>query len=139
MDNRGAYSDLSILYQCALFCVIFRVASFFLLQHTKTGKIYTKLPQKATKYTKWLYNRPNGNKIYKHLPKFTQICIFCFKIYHLATVIILINCILAPVRHSTYVCIPTWEKVWMHTKFYWYYIVLICMYQWNGNTCLYFL
>jgi hypothetical protein len=40
--------------------------------------------------TKWHENRPNGNKIYQHLPlqdppKFTQIWIFGLKIYHLAT------------------------------------------------------
>jgi hypothetical protein len=86
-----------------------RVARFFLAQHTKTGKIhqktinYTKWPQKyhiATKIpnghknTKWPSGKPNGHKIYQHLPfedriKFTQVGIFGLKIYHLATLYLL--------------------------------------------------
>jgi hypothetical protein len=62
------------------------VARFFLVQHTKTGKMY----QIAIKYTKWRENWPNGYTIYHHLPlqdppKFTQVGIFGLKIYHLAT------------------------------------------------------
>jgi hypothetical protein len=36
-----------------------RVARFFLVQHTKTGKN----TPKREKYTKWPQNRPNGCKI----------------------------------------------------------------------------
>jgi hypothetical protein len=39
-----------------------RVARFFLVLHTKTGKIYTALPQ----------NIPNGRKIYKNGCKIDQ-------------------------------------------------------------------
>jgi hypothetical protein len=51
-----------------------------LAQHTKPGQIY----QNGSK------KRPNGHKIYQHLPlqdtpKFTHIGIFGLKIYHLAT------------------------------------------------------
>jgi hypothetical protein len=70
-----------------------KVARFFLVQHTKTGKIVPndhKLYEMVTKQTKWRYDRPNGHKIYQHfslqdLPKFAQIGIFGLKIYHLAT------------------------------------------------------
>jgi hypothetical protein len=53
----------------------------------KREKIYTKGPQKCTK---WPQNRPNGHKIYQHCPlpdprKFTQNGIFGMKKYHLAT------------------------------------------------------
>jgi hypothetical protein len=46
--------------------------------------------QIAIEYTKWPENWPNGHTIYQHLPlqdrpKFTQIGIFGWKIYHLAT------------------------------------------------------
>jgi hypothetical protein len=63
-----------------------RVARFFLVQHTKTGKIC----QITIKYTKRPLHIPNGHKIYQHLPlkdpsKFIKICIFGLKIYHLAT------------------------------------------------------
>jgi hypothetical protein len=49
-----------------------------------------KIHQSTIKYTKWPKNRPNGHKIYQHLPmqdtpKFTQNVIFGLKIYHLAT------------------------------------------------------
>jgi hypothetical protein len=65
-----------------------RVARFFLVQHTKTGKNIPnnhKIYQLATKYTKWQYNRPNGHKMNQHLalrdpPKFAQIWIFGLKI-----------------------------------------------------------
>jgi hypothetical protein len=46
----------------------------------------------ATKYTKWPQSRPNGRKIFQHLPlqdppKFTQIGIFGLKTNHLATLL----------------------------------------------------
>jgi hypothetical protein len=61
-----------------------RVARFFFVQHTKTGKNIPnnhKIYQIATKYTKLPQNRPKGYKIYQQLPlqdppKFTQIGIF---------------------------------------------------------------
>jgi hypothetical protein len=56
-------------------------------------EIYTKKPHNVPsdqKYTKWQQNRPNGFRIYQHLPlqdtpKFTQNVIFGLKICHLAT------------------------------------------------------
>jgi hypothetical protein len=69
-----------------------RVARFFLVQHTKMGKI----DQIATKYTKRPENIRNGHKVFRYLPrkislqdipKFTQIWIFGLKIYHLATLL----------------------------------------------------
>jgi hypothetical protein len=48
------------------------VARFFLVHHTKTGKIYQndhKINQMALKYTKWQKSRPNGTKIYKMAEK----------------------------------------------------------------------
>jgi hypothetical protein len=52
------------------------------------GKIY----QITTNYTKWPKNRPNGHKIYQHVPKqdppkFTQIGIFVLKTNHLANLV----------------------------------------------------
>jgi hypothetical protein len=46
--------------------------------------------QRVTKCTKWPQSKPNGHKIYQHLPwqdtpKLTQIGIFGLKINHLAT------------------------------------------------------
>jgi hypothetical protein len=78
-----------------------RVARVFLVQHTKAGKIYTKLQQK---YTKCPYNRLNGHKIYQHLPlqdhpKFTQVGIFGLKIYHLVT--LELGAIFAPVSKAS--------------------------------------
>jgi hypothetical protein len=66
-----------------------RVATFFLLKLTKTGKIY----QITIKYTKNGKRLPDGHqldKIYQHLPsqdppKFTQFGIFGLKTNHLAT------------------------------------------------------
>jgi hypothetical protein len=70
-----------------------RDARFFLLQLTKTGKIY----QITFKYTKKPKNMPGGHKIDQTAikctnilhrnkpPKFTQICIFGLKTNHLAT------------------------------------------------------
>jgi general stress protein 26 len=63
-----------------------RVARFFLVQHTKTGKIY----HITIKHTEWTQNLPNGHKIYQHLSlqdptKFTQIGIFGLKICRLET------------------------------------------------------
>jgi hypothetical protein len=59
----------------------------------KRGKnipIDHKIYQIAVKYTNWPQSRPNGQKIYQHLPlqdppKFTLSGIFGLKIYHLAT------------------------------------------------------
>jgi hypothetical protein len=66
----------------------------------KNGKNIPKLPQNvpngdkiyqmAVKYSEWPQNIPNGHKIFQHFPfqgppKYTQICIFGFQIYHLAT------------------------------------------------------
>jgi hypothetical protein len=70
-----------------------RVARFFSAQHTKTGKMYQnggKIYQMPVKYAKWTENRPNGLKIFQHLPlqdppKLTQIGIFGLKRNHLAT------------------------------------------------------
>jgi hypothetical protein len=60
-----------------------RVDRFFLAQHTKTEK---NIPSSN------IICIPNGNKIYQNLPlqdppKFTQIGIFCLKIWHLATLL----------------------------------------------------
>jgi hypothetical protein len=65
-----------------------RVARFFLVQHTKTGKIY----QKTIQYTKQPQNIPNGRKIDQHIPlqvppKFTHIMFLGLKIRHLATLV----------------------------------------------------
>jgi hypothetical protein len=69
---------------------------FFVVQHTKTGKIYQitmkYLYKMAKNYTKWPQSRPYSHEIYKHLqlqdpPKFTQIWIFGLKICHLATLV----------------------------------------------------
>jgi hypothetical protein len=62
------------------------------LQHTKTGKNISNNHKMTTKYTKRLRNRPNGHKIYRHLPlqdppKFTQIGFFGLKKCHLATLL----------------------------------------------------
>jgi hypothetical protein len=71
-----------------------RVARFFLVHDTKTGKMY----QMNTKCTRWSQNFPNGrkicipngHKILEHFPisgpiKFTQMGIFGLKTNHLAT------------------------------------------------------
>jgi hypothetical protein len=65
---------------------VYRVARVFVVQYTKTDKIY----QSAINFTKWPENSPNGHKVYQRLPsqdhpKFTQIGIFGLKINHLAT------------------------------------------------------
>jgi hypothetical protein len=72
-----------------------RVARFFLVKLTKTGKFY----QITLKYSKWPQNIPKGRKIdqmaIKHTnifhckshPEFTQIWIFGLKICHLATLL----------------------------------------------------
>jgi hypothetical protein len=57
---------------------------------------YHKTYEMSIKYTKWAWNIPNGHKIYKHLAmqdpqKFTQICIFGMKIYHLATLLVALS------------------------------------------------
>jgi hypothetical protein len=58
----------------------------------KREKIYQNdyYVQTTLKCTKWQWNRQNWHKMYQHFslsntPKFTQIGIFCLKIYHLAT------------------------------------------------------
>jgi hypothetical protein len=46
----------------------FRVARFFLVEHTKTGKMYQnnhKIYQIATNYTKWPQTKLNGNKLHQ--------------------------------------------------------------------------
>jgi hypothetical protein len=65
---------------------VLRVANFFLVQHTKTGKTY----QMTTKYTKWVQNMPHGHKIYQRFPfqsppEYTKNGIFDVHKYHLAT------------------------------------------------------
>jgi hypothetical protein len=60
-----------------------RVASFFLVQNTKKGKIY----QMGIKYFQRPYNSPNGHKIYQDPKKFTQIGIFGLKTNNLATLL----------------------------------------------------
>jgi hypothetical protein len=70
-----------------------RVARFFVVQYTKTWKIYqmttkyTKIPYNT--YTKWPENLPNDHRIYYNLQwqepsKYTQIGILGLKINHLA-------------------------------------------------------
>jgi hypothetical protein len=57
-----------------------------LIKHSKNGKNIPnnhEISQMATKYTKWLKNRPKCHNLSKHLPlqdppKFTQIGIFWF-------------------------------------------------------------
>jgi hypothetical protein len=51
-----------------------RAARLFLVQHTKTGKMFQKTIKKqmATKYTKWPQNIPNGHKIYQMATKYTK-------------------------------------------------------------------
>jgi hypothetical protein len=69
-----------------------RVARFFLVQNTKTGKNipnYYKLYQMSIKYNKRPLNWPSVHKIYQQLPlqdppRFTQIWIFGLKTNHLA-------------------------------------------------------
>jgi hypothetical protein len=46
-----------------------RVARFFLVQHTKKGKIY----RMTIKYTRWPQHIPNGHKIYQMTIKYTNI------------------------------------------------------------------
>jgi hypothetical protein len=66
---------------------------FFLATNYQNGvnvPNYLKICQKAVKYDRWPLNRPNGHKIYQHVPsqdrpKFTQIVIFGLKTNHLAT------------------------------------------------------
>jgi hypothetical protein len=91
---QGVSACLSIK-STVLFAPHRRVARFFLVQHTKTGKIY----QIIIKYTKLPQNIPtNGRNInqmtikyikiflcYLDPPKFTHIGIFVLKINHLAT------------------------------------------------------
>jgi hypothetical protein len=70
-----------------------RVARFFLVQNTKTGKNipnYHELYQVAIKYNKRPYNGPSVHKINQNLPlqnppKFPQIWVFGLKTNHLAT------------------------------------------------------
>jgi hypothetical protein len=68
------------------FSIFSRVARFFSVNITQTGKMY----QMVIKYSICLYDIPNSRKIYQHFsilgpPKFTQIGIFGLKRNHLAT------------------------------------------------------
>jgi hypothetical protein len=67
-----------------------RVARFFLVQHTKTGKNvpnYHKIYQMSIKYTKWLYVKIDQHIPLQDSPKTTQIWIFGLKVYDLATLV----------------------------------------------------
>jgi hypothetical protein len=73
--------------------LIGRIARFFLVQHTQTGKIYQMSKKYMYKMSVKYVPRPNGHKIYQHRllqepSKFTQIGIFGLKIWHLATLLI---------------------------------------------------
>jgi hypothetical protein len=62
-------------------CRATTVARFLVVQHTKNIPNNTKISQNVTKYTNWSQNRPNGHKIYQHVPsqdpsKYTKIWIF---------------------------------------------------------------
>jgi hypothetical protein len=68
---------------------IARVARFFSVHDTKTGKNEHKMYQTVINYTKRSQNIPNGHKIYQHCtfqgpPKYIQIFIFGLQISHLA-------------------------------------------------------
>jgi hypothetical protein len=80
------------VYVELLLCSILRTGlraglpDFFLVQNTKTGKIY----EVTRNYINRPENGPSVHKIYQHLsvqdpPKFTQIWIFGLKTNHLAT------------------------------------------------------
>jgi hypothetical protein len=65
-------------------CVDARVARFFLMQNTQTGKMYQMATKNTQKYEMtWKIYIPNGNKIYQYRPlqdpaKCTQNGIFCY-------------------------------------------------------------
>jgi hypothetical protein len=88
MDRLKPDIDGIKMWRSTFLSFLTRVARFFFLQHTKTGKCIPnnyKMYQMAIKYK-------NGCKIYQHLPlqdppKFTQIWIFGLKRNHLATLI----------------------------------------------------
>jgi hypothetical protein len=67
-----------------------------------------KINLSAIKYTKWPENWPNGHRIYQHLllqdtPKFIQIGILGFKMYHLATLFYKThNCHSEPVQKNNF-------------------------------------
>jgi hypothetical protein len=66
-----------------------RVARFFSVQHSKTGK---NIPQNGHKIYQMTVKRPTGHKIDQNLPfqvppKFTQIRVFCLKMCHLAILV----------------------------------------------------
>jgi hypothetical protein len=78
---------------------VIRVARFFLVQNTKTGKIY----QISTNYTKCPLDITKDRKMdqvpmkytslpLQDLPKFTQIWIFGLKTNHLATLAVIMDC-----------------------------------------------
>jgi hypothetical protein len=77
--------------------VTVRVARFFLVQNTKTGKNIPnnhKINQIEMKYFQRPLNRPNGDKIYQDFPyqdppKFTQMGILGLETNHLATLVTL--------------------------------------------------
>jgi hypothetical protein len=60
-----------------------RVARFFSVQRTKTGKIYQNVPN-GHKISIWPYKKCKHLQL-QDLPKLTQIGIFILKTYHLAT------------------------------------------------------
>jgi hypothetical protein len=63
-----------------------RVARFFLVQHTKTGKYVPRWPQSM--YIKWPYNIRNGSKIDQMAIKFTNI-IHCKTLQNLPKLVFL--------------------------------------------------
>jgi hypothetical protein len=84
------YSHFKLILVASVAFVQIRVARFFLVQHTKTGKIY----QITTKYTKWSQNIPNDRKIdqmaiqyTKSLKNVTQIRNLGLKNCHLAILV----------------------------------------------------
>jgi hypothetical protein len=67
LEKNGAFQKpfLAFMHVCN------RVARFFLVHDTKTGKMYqmnTKLYQMVLKCPRCPYNIPNSHKIYQHFP-----------------------------------------------------------------------
>jgi hypothetical protein len=92
-SNKIIFSSAESFICCCW--VLDRVARLVFVQTYQNGKNLPhdhKLYQTVIDYTKWVYNIPNGPKIYQHFPfqgtpKYTQIGIFGTKINHLATLI----------------------------------------------------